>query len=226
MALTSVRSVQELEGRFVLTPERYDPRRKGLVSSGAGGVPLRTLVTSSRDTVTADAGPTRRCLVFDTTDAREGKLVGGKCLQSVGELGSTKKTIEPNDVLISRLRPYLRQVAFVDADTRREDDLLLLGSTEFFILRPIDKRSIAFLVPFLLAGPVQQVLAASQEGGHHPRFNEAALLGLPVPAALVKNRDTISRAVERSIRMFRESEKCLSDLIDEAAACFGCNGDK
>jgi hypothetical protein len=222
MALTSVRSVKELDGHFVLTPERYDPRRKGLALSGAGGVLLRTLVTSSRDTVTAADSPTRRCLVFDTTDAREGKLVGGKCPQSVGELGSAKKIIEPNDVVISRLRPYLRQVAFVDADVRGgTDDLLLLGSTEFFALRPIDKKSIAFLVPFLLSGPVQQVLAASQEGGHHPRFNEAALLGLPVPAALLKNRDAISRAVERSVRMFRESEKSLTALVEQAEAGFG-----
>ena len=68
----------------------------------------------------------------------------------------------PGDVIISRLRPYLRQVAFVDSDIRGyELSATILCSTEFFVLRAIEQESIAFLVPFLLSQSTQQVLAAS-----------------------------------------------------------------
>lgn len=48
------------------------------------------------------------------------------------------------DVIISRLRPYLRQVAYVDED-RKE---ILGASTEFFVIRARNNESIAYLVPF------------------------------------------------------------------------------
>jgi hypothetical protein len=222
MALTSVRRLRELEGLLVLAPERYDPRRESLQSSAPRGMPLRQLVALIRKTVTAADEPGRRCLVLDASDVQEGIVLSRKRPSIVGEIGSSKKVVQPEDVIISRLRPYLRQVAFVDAKVRyREDDLLLLCSTEFFVLRPVDEQSIAFLVPFLLSTSVQQVLAASQEGGHHPRFNEASLLGLPVPAGFVKKRDEISRTVERGIQLYRESERDLMNMIGVAEATMG-----
>jgi hypothetical protein len=222
MALMSVRTVSELEGLFVLAPERYDPRRGSLAASAGRSVPLRKLVGTVRNTVTGPEEPGRRCLVLDTSDAREGIIVFRKEPMLVGEIGSAKKVIEPNDVIISRLRPYLRQVAFVDAAVgERSRGGLILCSTEFFVLRPVDDQSIVFLVPFLLSAPVQKVLVASQEGGHHPRFNEATLLGLPVPRSFVKEREAISKAVEESIRLFRESEAGMNALVERAEAALG-----
>jgi hypothetical protein len=113
-------------------------------------------------------------------------------------------------------------VAFVDGRIpNRGENTLLLGSTEFFVLRSVEERSIAFLVPLLLSAPVQAVLAASQEGGHHPRFNEATLLDLPVPAEIVKNRDDVSNVVEQSIALYRESEGGMASLIERAETLLG-----
>jgi hypothetical protein len=222
MAITSVRAVSELEDLFVFAPERYDPRRESLPASPASCVPLRKLVATVRRTVTGVGEPSRHCLVFDTSDAREGIVVLRKEPMLVGDLGSAKKVIEPNDVVISRLRPYLRQVAFVDASVRdRFEGRVLLCSTEFFVLRQVDEESIAFLVPFLLSAPVQKVLTASQEGGHHPRFNEATLLGLPVPRSFIEDRKSISKAVEQSVRLFRESETSMTYLVEKAEAALG-----
>ncbi len=217
MSLTSVRRVDELEGLFVLAPERYDPRREGLFPSSPSGVPLRNLVRPSRRIFTASDGPDRQCLVLDTSDAQEGIVVLRKRTMPVRDIGSAKKVIDTGDLIISRLRPYLRQVAFVDAKVgHRADHVLLLCSTEFFVLQPMDEHPIAFLVPFLLCGPVQKVLAASQEGGHHPRFNESALLELPVPLRLLEERDRVSKAVEDSIALFRASDSGMVDLIERA----------
>src|SRR5262249_5431927 len=154
---------------------------------------------------------------LDTSDAQEGIVVNRKLPVSLSEIGSTKKVVEHRDVLISRLRPYLRQVAFVDRGIRFwQEGVGLLCSTEFFVLRALGEESIAFLVPFLLSQQVQQVLAAAQEGGHHPRFNEATLLGLPVPKSLVERREALSREVERGVQLFRQSERLLAGLIEDA----------
>ncbi len=176
MALTSIRSVRELEGLFVLAPERYDPRRRSLRSSSIRSAPLRSLVLLNRRTITASDAPDSRCLVFDTSDAQEGIVISKKQPLTVREIGSAKKIVEPKDVLISRLRPYLRQVAFVDrARVTAPTIFLCCVPPNSSSSAPPTACSIAFLVPFLLSDPVQKVLAASQEGGHHPRFNEAAL---------------------------------------------------
>ena len=91
--------------------------------------------------------------------------------------------IRPRQVVISRLRPYLRQVAWVDAGLLAEQTpgTELICSTEFFVLESVGSASVAFLVPFLLSLPIQAVLAAAQAGGHHPRFNERTLMTLPIP---------------------------------------------
>jgi hypothetical protein len=222
MALTSVRTLSELEGVCVLAPERYDPRRETLRTSSPRGVPLRTLVTTVRSTVTAGDEPGRPCLVMDTSDAGEGVVVLRKGPITVGQIGSAKKVLRPKDVVISRLRPYLRQVAFVDpAIPGWGEGVLLLCSTEFFVLRPVEEGSLAFLVPFLLSGPVQEVLSASQEGGHHPRFNEATLLGLPVSPTFLKDRGALSAEVERAVALFRESEAAMAALVGRAERAAG-----
>jgi len=219
VAFASVKKVSELEGGFVLAPERYDPRRESLLASAgrAGFTPLRRLAASVRQTVTASSDESTRCLVLDTSDAREGVVVHRKAPAPLSGIGSAKKIVEPGDVIVSRLRPYLRQAAYVDRDIRhREDGVLLICSTEFFVLRAVDGGSAAFLVPLLLSEEVQKVLAAAQEGGHHPRFNERTLLGLPVPKAWVERREELSREVERAVKLYRQSEGIYVDLVADA----------
>lgn len=222
MAVTSVKVLGELEGAHVLAPERYDPRRasRSAASGVRGSVPLRSLVASVRQTVSAGKRDKRSCIVLDTSDAQEGIVVNRKRPILLSEIGSTKKITATGDVLISRLRPYLRQVAFVDGGLRFwQEGVQLLCSTEFFVLGAVDEGPIAFLVPFLLTQEVQKVLAAAQEGGHHPRFNETTLLGLPVPKSLVERRQELSREVERSVQLFRQSEQVLLGLTADADKC-------
>jgi len=72
------------------------------------------------------------------------------------------------------------------------------------------------LVPYLLARAVQSVLAGSQEGGHHPRFDEDALMVLPVPESLLAKRAEASASLVKSAAPYRESERTMLGLIGEA----------
>ena len=217
MAICAVRCSRELANGLVLAPERYDPRRD-LSRRYDDVVSLSALVQVAHSTIhpTSDS-QVRACVVLDTSDAREGVIIGRKEPILISELGSSKKVVESGDVIVSRLRPYLRQVAFVDqALCERFSEALILCSTEFYVLRSCSEERISFLVPYLLSDAVQSALAASQEGGHHPRFNEVTLTSLPVPKDLLSKKDLISDAVERAVALYRESERSLQELVYEA----------
>ncbi len=220
MALLTVKSRLDLGSKFVLAPERYDPRREALRAGSPGqtSVPLGTLVRSIRQSINPSKKPNgdRQYLVYDTSDVREGLLIGRKKPVPLADIGSLKKVFQQGDVIISRLRPYLRQVAFIDSHVGDGCSAELVCSTEFFVLRSLTDDPIAFLVPYLLSPQVQSVLAASQEGGHHPRFDEETLMMLPVPQSLVANREASSSIVAGCAAKYRESEQSLIDLIAQA----------
>ena len=223
MALVTIKRAFELEESFVLAPERYDPRRESLKTNGkhADDLIISDLAEIVRQTInpTAKAAGERRCLVLDTSDVREGIIIGRKKPIRVVELGSQKKGFNNGDVIISRLRPYLRQVAFVDAAFAASSlGAELACSTEFFVLRSLTKEPIAFLIPYLLSAPVQNVLAASQEGGHHPRFDEGTLLKLPIPANILAKRTVSSDSVVQSAAHYRQAEEIMLRLVAEADA--------
>lgn len=221
MASVTIKRVCELGSNWVLAPERYDSRRSALDSgeSGTSMTTLGQLVEIIRQTLNpaSKAAIGRTFVVLDTSDVREGLIVGRKSPVPATEMGSAKKIFARNDVLISRLRPYLRQVAIVDEGfVSNTGEAELACSTEFFVLRSVSSKSIDFLVPYLLSSPVQEVLAASQEGGHHPRFDESVLLGLPVPAALIQQQRELSEEIARAAALYRESETLIQNQISSA----------
>ena len=211
MAVAAIVSLGALDAGWVLAPERYDPRRRG---DGRPGVALGSLAEVAGLTVTAAKAGTARLVVLDTGDAREG-VVTAKAAVPAAELGSAKKLLRPGDVIVSRLRPYLRQVALVDAELAGPG-VGLACSTEFFVLRPAGGgggESIAFLVAFLLGDGAQSALAACVEGGHHPRVGQAALEQLVVPADVLARRDELSARVEAAVAAARRGERELAAAI-------------
>lgn len=129
------RRVGELGPALVLAPERFDPRRAVTV---AGARRLGELVEVVSDTVDARALPADApVLVLDTGHAWEGLVLARHAPVTARDLGSAKRRLAPGDVIISRLRPYLRQVAFVDDGlfARAPGGNLVVASTEFYVLR-------------------------------------------------------------------------------------------
>lgn len=215
MAVISTVLVSQLDDGWILAPERYDPRRW---HPSTGAKTLDLFVRTVRDLISpAKINPDRQYLVLDTGDAQRGILRSARQPGPPSELGSTKKRIGAGHVVISRLRPYLRQVAWVDPRFC-PDDVDVVCSTEFFVLESVDGESIAFLVPFLLSEPVQEVLAAAQEGGHHPRVNEATLLRIEIPDSVIEARSETSARIESAIRSIRNGLTALEGL-ETAAIC-------
>lgn len=193
--ISSTRLTSQLDPGLILIPERYDPRRQ----QAQTGVRLSELVTSQRQIVDSRRHQgINHVLVLDTGDADRGLLLPRKAPVSVSELGSSKKVVAAGDVIISRLRPYLRQVAYIP-DGIVPENVQLVCSTEFFVLRSTTADSIAFLVTWLLSDEVQKLLEVGQEGGHHPRFNEDQLLGLSVPESVLSRRAIDSSSIVNAL---------------------------
>jgi hypothetical protein len=208
-----VRTLASLGDSVPLAPERH--RATGLGSTE--GIPLSALVSERAERVVGAA--LRDAVVFDTTHARDGLLDVSAARRATEPPSSAKKLVRPGDLLVSRLRPYLRQIAFVHPALSAEcGHRAMACSTEFYVLSPKSSAkgdSLAFLLPWLLGDEAQAILAAAQEGGHHPRVPRETLLSLRLPASRVRARGGISARVERGIAHLLTSRRALTRLMQE-----------
>jgi hypothetical protein len=216
LAHIAIRWNDELDDGLVLAPERYDPRisQKDHLGDARSGLTLSQLVDASREVLSpSKAEPMQLYMVLDTGDASNG-IISRKSLVGPDGIGSTKKILRPGDVIISRLRPYLRQIGFVDAELANEG--VVVASSEFYVLRPRGAVSIAYLIPFLLSDRIQQILCASQEGGHHPRVPEKTLMNLVVPNSFLQSSSELCSKVRKATETARKSETIVLELLAEA----------
>ena len=118
---------------LVLAPERFDPRRSTF--AGASGRRLDEVVEVRADHSTARAfRADEPVLVLDTSHAFEGLVLLRHGPVEARALGSAKRQLRPGDVIVSRLRPYLRQVAWLDEALFKlaPGGNAVCGSSEFF----------------------------------------------------------------------------------------------
>src|SRR4051812_2164674 len=99
-------TLAELGDAIVLAPERY------LAVHEAGeGLPIGDLVRERVER--ASPRELARAIVVDTTHAKDGLLDLASAARMAGPAKSLKKRARPGDLIVSRLRPYLRQIALV-----------------------------------------------------------------------------------------------------------------
>jgi hypothetical protein len=161
---------------FSLSPELW--LSAATASQLNGSRLLRELVTPITQQVSP---PDNARYVLDTSNARDGLLEIPVLGEVVSGRTSAKKVAREGDVIVSRLRPYLRQVALIPPGASN-----LLGqteffcSTEFFVLRPLEAWMGPGIAAWLLSEPIQTMMTEAATGGHHPRINIDMLLTSPV----------------------------------------------
>ena len=208
MAICILKSNKQLGVNFILTPERYNPRRRMSIDN-EDTILMSEIVEIVNDIITKKQPQGKSIIQINTSDAMGGYLnINSEVNDSIN---SNKKILRKGDVIISRLRPYLRQVAYVDED-RKE---ILGASTEFFVIRARNNESIAYLVPFLLSQPAQLVFENSVEGSQHPRFKEEDVLNLKIPKNIYDERANISKRVIEAIESYRSYERSIFKEIKE-----------
>ena len=162
---------------------------------------------------------------YDLTDALSPFLDGSKEPRERATIASTKKTIRAGDLVVSRLRSYLKEIALVQSG----GDVPMVASTEYIVLRPktSDGLPVEALMIFLRSALPQTVFKWSQDGSNHPRFDEKELLRLPVPRALILQSKEYVAAVlsviskrERATKLLEAAKRAVEIAIeqDEKAA--------
>ena len=210
MGLTYIRRANTLDDALTLAPERWDPRR--IVEED--GPKLGEFFQSITVRISPKNLPST-ALVLDCGHEFEGTILfkGG---QANPNKKSIKTELQPGDVIISRLRPYLRQVAFVDdalfIDECTQTSRAVVCSAEFCVIRskPDIPTSPACIVPYLLSPRIQSILSAAQSGGHHPRITTELILSLPWPFSSNTQADEHAESVKAQVTAIRNGFRRLA----------------
>jgi len=207
--------------------EYYQPAKWGVLAAlakmkgravGEQYQPIRSLWQPDR------APPNERVRNYDLNDALSPFLDESLAPTPAAEIGSTKKRLQAGDIVVSRLRSYLKEIAVVQPT----DNIPMVGSSEFIVLRPgKDAIKAEALLVYLRSPYVQTVLKWSQDGSNHPRFDEKEILSLRVPKVIEDIQDVLAGFVVKAIAARREARR----LLDEAKALvektiLSANGDK
>lgn len=204
MAVFSIIKLSELEGAKILAPEFYHSAK--IISKryleNVCTKRIKDYFYSVREIFDPkNEHLTQEGVVFDLSDITSYFLYGGKKVTSSEEIGSTKKIFLQNDVLISRLRPYLKEVSFIGFNGK-----LKLASTEFIVLRQKRKTYCPeTLFAYLISEEVQNILIWSITGTEHPRFNEDYFLKLSLPDFSERTQKEIKKLVQSAWKIFLDS---------------------
>lgn len=145
---------------------------------------------------------------YDLTDALIPFLNGAKKTSEPEEIASTKKLVQAGDLVVSRLRSYLKEIAIVQAS---DGGVPMVASTEYIVLRPKPGTalSVEALMIYLRSQLPQLVFKWSQDGSNHPRFDERELLRLPVPRLLITQSDKYVSTVQSMIASRKQATRLL-----------------
>ena len=144
---------------------------------------------------------------YDLTDALSFFLPDIDVMPT-SELGSNKKRFQRGDVVVSRLRSYLKEIALVEASSPA-----CVGSTEFIVLRPHPASDVSpeLLLVYLRSEPVQKILRWCQDGSQHPRFKEDELLSIKLPDRLLTVQESVKVKVREAIQSFYDAQSLLEN---------------
>jgi len=160
---------------------------------------------------------------YDLTDALNPFLDGSKEPSDRTTIASTKKMIRAGDLVVSRLRSYLKEIALVQSGGK----VPMVASTEFIVLRPKQSGGLPVeaLMIFLRSALPQTVFMWSQDGSNHPRFDEKELLRLPLPRVLIQQASEYVAAVraviskrERATQLLDATKRAVEIAIEDSEA--------
>lgn len=185
-------------------PEKYEVLE---ALSRLDGRPIGDYFESYNELVDANDDFTSEVQNYDLTDALQFFLPDIDTMPT-SELGSTKKRFRHGDLVVSRLRSYLKEIALVEASSHT-----CVGSTEFIVLRPHVSSIVhpEMLLVYLRSEPVQKILRWCQDGSQHPRFKEEELLSIKLPVRLLAAQNNVKAKVREAIQAFYDAQTLLEN---------------
>lgn len=224
--LSYVRKSSEVlaAGRF--DAEFFHPEKAAALKTlrAASDLTVGDLFSSVRQLWQPDGGaPDDLVRNYDLNDALVPFLDSSKPPVARSEIASTKKVVRAGDLVVSRLRSYLREIAIVEPSS----DYSMVASTEYIVLRAREETSfpVEALLVYLRSTLPQIVLKWSQDGSNHPRFDEGEILRMPIPRTLlakpnayVEAMQTWKAARQRATQLLDAAKRAVEMAIEDSEA--------
>lgn len=122
-----------------------------------------------------------------------------------------KRYVSENDVIISLVRPYLRNIAQININDEK-----LVASTAFYVCSPREYLLSNYLYNFLCSPIVTKYLIDNTRGDNSPSVRSTDFEKLPIPIPPLDEQKRIADKVERLLSKIDEAKQ----LIEEAKESF------
>jgi type I restriction enzyme S subunit len=214
--VTYERAFQEISDAERFDAQYFHPEKQRVLEQLASlkGAPISEYFQHVEEVIAPPATNTgEEVQNYDLTEAIRFFLDDVQPVLTV-DLGSNKKRFTKGDIVVSRLRSYLREIAIVEGEGN------CVGSTEFIVLRPRDAERVSaeLLLVYLRSEPVQRILKWCQDGSQHPRFKDNELLAIKIPDRLLSTQDDIVRLIRAALDAHKESKRLLDKAKSKVEA--------
>ena len=119
-----------------------------------------------------------------------------------------KKIINRNDILISTVRPNLKNIALFDIETENK----AIASTGFCILRTKTKLNTLYLFNVLLSNSFTNELSKKEIGANYPAVTENDIKNVKIALPPLTLQNEFSQFVEKTDKLKFEAEKSLKEM--------------
>lgn len=215
-----VRPTSDADRRRLARDEAWEALPAGAWTpprGGGEGQPLRALASPRTERVAPSGTPDAPFALVELAhvDKATGEVSGAAAVRGA-DLGGARPAIEPGDLLVSRLRPELGNVAVARRPGGVEGRLV--GSPEWIVLRP---RRLPHFTLHALRTPAWRDALPVTAGQTRPRTTPDAVLDSAVPwpgEARAARIDAISRDLHARRAALRDRLDALQRAVDAWAA--------
>lgn len=195
-----------------LFPEHLEDSPLGHIPKGWRACTLGDIAKNV--SITFDFKRTPEVVFINTGDVLEGDFLHSKRSPHAGLPGQAKKSIRPDDILFSEIRPANKRYAYVDFDS---SDYVV--STKFMIIRGSKDIHPRLLYRILTAKETldEFQVQAESRSGTFPQITFDSISHLPIVLPPIEIQEAFQRAVgkmDAQIKVNKEQSRTLATLRD------------
>jgi type I restriction enzyme S subunit len=201
------------EASAALFPDSFEESEVGHIPKGWRACALGDIAKNV--SITFDFKRTPEVVFVNTGDVLEGDFLHSKRSDHVGLPGQAKKSIRPDDILFSEIRPANKRYAYVDFDS---SDYVV--STKFMIIRGSKEIHPRLLYRILIANETLEEfqVQAESRSGTFPQITFDSISHLPIVLPPIEIQEAFQRAIGKmddQIKVNKQQSCTLATLRDK-----------
>ena len=148
-----------------------------------------------------------RYIDIDAIDNKNQKVSEPKVLLASDAPSRASREVKENDTLFSMVRPYLRNIAFIDHELSD-----CIASTGFYVCRPQKSLHPRYLYYFLCSKDAIDYLMQFMKGDNSPSIRGSNLENMPFEMPSISEQTEVVRILDSIFEKEKEAKK-LADVI-------------